>query len=1137
MPFDQDPIQGYDNWNLNAPYMTPAYMANFRPTYQGDGALNPWNTNYTLGQSANAAFVSQMGDQGGVPFGGNTLGFASRHRYNMATAPGDALMQGMQSAAIPLASWYVASKLMRGDAIGGALGRGGARAGLGVAGYMARKAGLGGVASTLGRMGVGRAAVGMAGFAGSMALAPMLMAPAIASAANEALIDPYVAMRRTNESFQANTYNQALSGGSSVTGGFGMSAMHAHKLSQAIVKAGQGDMALNGNDYGQIADNMMQAGMFREVGDMDSNKIVEGVKKAASVLKLITRITGDPDIQAGVKTLATLKSGGLEDIDEMGRALQKVRNASAKSGVSVNQLMDTVGNQGMVMAQQYGMRGATGMLASINTYGGLANAMKSGIISEAQIQALGGLEGMTQNVMSGAMKTISSPITQVQLQTGAAPGTSTVDSLSSFAQNVATDAMATSGDMILNSSIYADRSLKKYGAVQTTILQAKQRAREMRKDPNDVRVLASIMSKYLHLNNDEIRSTLEYAKSAVSVKGQLRSSLVGYKASVNDMSSELEQDGMGFVGTPYIGAGLLSARRLWRSAKQGFSNVGSEMDKLGSEGSDYWTETETKNVKGLNLDIDRPVYAKEGSKELLYTMKSMHIPEYNYNGSINRGTKKVHDKSFDKTIGNLNAMAQAASPENRKKIVEAYKLLHEGTERSRRKAADILYDLDKDSGGLLSNTKTGYDQYHADVTRRKAIMDGDFVVTARDVTGNEVTNTGDIEDNKFLKLISKAEADPSKGYDSVHSKSHFSKGFKPTESTIGMVLEEQAKSIKSGKSLNKDGKGYSAVGKFQFLRSTIQHLLKKGVINRTDVMDEETQIKMAQSLMSEKPAIMRLVNAKPHEVTDKMRKEAAQAIATIWASFPGLKGLNPAASVYAGDGRNAASIPIAEAMESTYHVRSFMKHEAGTKNTHNSTYGVESILRKSTLGDDVSDKNSLWDLFGKKSMHTNEMYNYLGVTSKDTKGLSPNALRSLLTNKALGKMNAQVSDVKDIGDLANRIYKRAGGSLTKNQIYKSLSIASDATNLKRINATGGNFDVNTNLNDMTKDIIKDNPAKEDTGMFKGLDFSGMKDLNDGVGTLKDGVKENTDALNDLTKILKSPSKGSVAMNLFKTPTV
>ena len=407
MPFNQDPIQGYNNWNVNAPYMTPAYMANFRPAYASDGTYNPWVDNPSFGDSASAlGFRAQMG-QYEMPYGGDVMGYTARHRYNMVTAPMDGMMQGAQSIGIPLASWYLANKVFRADALGSALGRGAGRMAGVLGGSMMRRVGLGAVAEGASMLGMGTAATGLAGFAGATML-PMAVGTGIASAFNDGLINPYISARRGSEAMMANTTHMALVGrGSAVTGGFGMSARRASEISTALASAGTKDMGLDTMQYNQIADNMMQAGIFQEVGDMDTTRIVDGVKKATSVLKMISTITGDPDIQNGVKTLAMLKSGGLDDISEMGAALKKIRNTSAQTGTSVNQILDTVGNQGMVMAQQYGLRGITGLLASSDAYAGFMNARKSGLISGAQMQALGGAEGMTQNAMSGMMKVMN----------------------------------------------------------------------------------------------------------------------------------------------------------------------------------------------------------------------------------------------------------------------------------------------------------------------------------------------------------------------------------------------------------------------------------------------------------------------------------------------------------------------------------------------------------------------------------------------------------------------------------------------------------------------------------------------------------------------------------------------------------
>jgi hypothetical protein len=492
----------------------------------------------------------------------------------MATSPGDAAMSALQNVAIPVAAWYGVSKInsmTRGASMAGRAGAfaggQGMRMATGLAGRGAGMIGLGGVAArgagVAAGMSSGAAAIG--GFAGA-ALLPIAAGAAVAGGINNVFMDPYLSTRRGMDAMRANTAFQYISGdGSAKSGGFGMSATRAQQISQALTESGQNDLSLSGSTYNEIADNMMRSGIFQEVGDMDTNKIVDGVKKATSVLKMISRITGDPDIQNGVKTLATLKMGGLNDIEEMGRAVDSMRKYSAMSGVSFDQMVNTIGNQGMVMAQQQGIRGATGMLASSAAYAGFTSARRAGIISNAQSKALGGEEGMTQNAMSATYKTMNSPYARMVMQGGSSYDDSMVNVLNKWGSKVSGNPMQAEGDWFANQGFYKEKYMNKYDSNRITVETLRTMAKANNQDPNDGLVLASL-AQSMGLSSEEFRSMAELDKARQDPMSRMRmmdSILVGNKS---DYASRLQQDHLGLQGVPVLGA----AQEI---AVKGYANV------------------------------------------------------------------------------------------------------------------------------------------------------------------------------------------------------------------------------------------------------------------------------------------------------------------------------------------------------------------------------------------------------------------------------------------------------------------------------------------------------------------------------------------------------------------------------------
>lgn len=153
----------------------------------------------------------------------------------------------------------------------------------------------------------------------------------------------------------------------------------------------------------------------------------------------------------------------------------------------------------------------------------------------------------------------------------------------------------------------------------------------------------------------------------------------------------------------------------------------------------------------------------------------------------------------------------------------------------------------------------------------------------------------------LLGLVSGGEGGPNsynrgKAGDSVGkpAKEAFGKDF--TEMTIGEVMELQSKG------------DVFAVGKYQFIPTTLAEMVKKGKIDKSAKFDEAMQERLGELIIEKKrPAVAEYVNA--DNPTSDQRYRAAKALAREWAS---VADPDTNKSFYHGIGGNEASITTEE---------------------------------------------------------------------------------------------------------------------------------------------------------------------------------------------------------------------------------
>lgn len=128
-----------------------------------------------------------------------------------------------------------------------------------------------------------------------------------------------------------------------------------------------------------------------------------------------------------------------------------------------------------------------------------------------------------------------------------------------------------------------------------------------------------------------------------------------------------------------------------------------------------------------------------------------------------------------------------------------------------------------------------------------------------------------------------------------------------TNMTVNEVLAWQKQFVQQGNPS-------SAVGRYQFIDSTLQGLVRELRIDKNTKFDAALQDRLAVALL-ERRGIRDYVENK------MSREEFAHSLSKEWAALPKATGKNPEQSYYAGDGLNKAQLSVDEVYASIATVR------------------------------------------------------------------------------------------------------------------------------------------------------------------------------------------------------------------------
>lgn len=161
-----------------------------------------------------------------------------------------------------------------------------------------------------------------------------------------------------------------------------------------------------------------------------------------------------------------------------------------------------------------------------------------------------------------------------------------------------------------------------------------------------------------------------------------------------------------------------------------------------------------------------------------------------------------------------------------------------------------------------------------------------------------ITMARETENYNYAGLLDTIAKGESKGnYNAYFGHTH-NADIRFTQMTVGEVLAWQSDYVKNGSPS-------SAVGKYQFVRPTLNGLVQQQRIPLGVRFDEALQDRLAVTLLERR-------GLKDYAKSKITREQFAHNLSKEWAALPRVIGDNPHQSYYAGDGLNKVQLSIDE---------------------------------------------------------------------------------------------------------------------------------------------------------------------------------------------------------------------------------
>ena len=492
-------------WGLNSSYLTPSYLAPYRPQYSGNPNFQMPNMNFAqaarnispfasdtpyyadpqmMRAQAGREFASKVGDAGmsaAQIMGSTAVGLAvmasvdSFRFQGLGGSQADVrgVAHGFRSmmptwlggAATSTEAAYLARSQTLMEAGGRYAGHAaGWLAGKGVSGtlqagsMLLRGRGISNLPNIAGA--VARAGAIAGATAGSL-LAPFALMEAAVATTDRLVFSPYVSGRQNADMIQ-DSLRGTYTGYGSNASPLSMTNLEASKRGFEMSRS-----MVEGNTFGMragadIYSNAYAMGLFKGTG-FGQHEMKKRMKDVTESVSLIMSVFNDPSTQEAITRLSQLAhGGGLKSYTDISQLSQKYRVASAVTGIGSRELMSGVGQQGQMMYAQSGLMPYLGQYAALNAMSGLTAGYRAGLISTPSLAMMGGVEGATQMSMQAQLGLASTPYFGMTAYNKAMGynGSSITGNMATFGQSMANNPIRAYGGYLLNKDVFSSHALK-----------------------------------------------------------------------------------------------------------------------------------------------------------------------------------------------------------------------------------------------------------------------------------------------------------------------------------------------------------------------------------------------------------------------------------------------------------------------------------------------------------------------------------------------------------------------------------------------------------------------------------------------------------------------------------------------------
>lgn len=156
----------------------------------------------------------------------------------------------------------------------------------------------------------------------------------------------------------------------------------------------------NSNDTMKIMGLSSEQGLL--TGAQTPDQLVKKVKDISKTVKVLMRITGDPDVRDAIQSLGQMRDIGFQGLANQAGAVASRQSFARMAGMSPAAMLQT-GMGGADMASQFGLVGATGFSAGMAGAAMGNMAASSGALSDLQLARAGGRQGLGQINTMGSL--------------------------------------------------------------------------------------------------------------------------------------------------------------------------------------------------------------------------------------------------------------------------------------------------------------------------------------------------------------------------------------------------------------------------------------------------------------------------------------------------------------------------------------------------------------------------------------------------------------------------------------------------------------------------------------------------------------------------------------------------------------